>query len=392
MISRPGASSPEDEVPSTQDRLARARRAAVSIRAGALTATGWVALPNGVIITSRRAIGYPSELSIELEDGMPLAARVIAADVARDIAVLLPLELPSAVSPLPLRASPEARLGEPIKAVSSLPGHGLRLISARVCQLRRAPSPQLPGFEIDAPVPLGSALIDAEGRVVGVVAAATRSAAEPALAAPGVFTGALHAAALTALLQAVDRPAPELRERAPIYRCPSCEEPYDVAADRFLSCGRALPHAFAPCPARAGAERLVRDGLAALGVVANRARIGPRAWCFPQRPFTTSEATHVELALDEEGRALTIRSPVVALPAANHEPFYRFLLTMNDQTAGELCISVSGDMVFVSCAEPVEDRAPADVAARVEEIARVADEYRRTLAETFEAAPRYSVP
>jgi hypothetical protein len=64
---------------------------------------------------------------------------------------------------------------------------------------------------------------------------------------------------------------------------------------------------------------------------------------------------------------------------------------MNDQTTGELGVSVSGDAVSVSCVEELDDRAEPDVAARIDEVVRVADEYRRTLADTFEATPRYEL-
>lgn len=211
----------------------------------------------------------------------------------------------------------------------------------------------------------------------------------PPAASARAGTLAVSIAALQPLLLALDRPALELRERAPIYRCPHCDEPFDVAMDWCLSCGRSLPHAFPISAARAVAERLIREGLSTLGVVANRVRVGPRTWRFSQRPFSTAEATMVELEIDEEGRLLTIKAPVVGLPSANHEPFYRFLLTMNDQTTGELSVSVAGDVVSVSCADLVEGRADADVAMRIDEILRVADEYRRTLGDTFEAPPRY---
>lgn len=392
MTARPPLHADDEFVSlSLQERVARARRSIVAIRAGALSATGWVALPNGAVVTSRRAIGYPSEIALALEDGMPVAGRVIVADVARDVAVILPLEVPSGASPLPIRLA-DARLGEPALALSCLPGQSLRFAAGRICQVRRSGGQPLVGFDIDVAAPLGAPLLDTEGRVVGLLAASPRAAGE-ASASPGLPGGAsaLPAAALAALLASIDRPALELRERAPIYRCPGCEEPYDVAADRCLGCGRALPHGFAPCAARAQAERLVREGLAAIGQVANRARVGPRVWRFLQRPFSTAEATMVELEIDEEGRTLTVRAPVVSLPAANHEPFYRFLLTMNDQTTGELGVSVSGDVVSVSCVEELDDRAEPDVAARIDEVVRVADEYRRTLADTFEATPRYEL-
>jgi hypothetical protein len=124
-------------------------------------------------------------------------------------------------------------------------------------------------------------------------------------------------------------------------------------------------------------------------MIANRFRVGPRSWRVVQRPFTTAEATHVEVEIDDDGRLLTLRAPVVGLPAANHEPFYRFLLTMNDQTTGELRVAVAGDLVSVSRVEPVDGRSAGEIATLLDELVRIADEYRRTLADTFDAVPRY---
>lgn len=383
MSSRAAAVFAEGDLDALEERVGRARRAVVGLRAGALAATGWVALASGVVVTSRRAIGYPTEVSIALEDGPAVAGRVIAADVARDVALVLPLEVLGAPA-LALRPSPGVRLGERATALSVLPGRGLRLAAGRVSHVRRGDA--LPGFELGAGAPLGAPILDGEGRVIGVAIESPRADAEPP--APG-RTSALAAGALQALLATVDRPAEELRDRAVVYRCPACTEPFEVEADRCGGCGRALPHAFAPSAARAGAERLVREGLSSLGVVANRARVGPRSWCVAQRAFSTAEATHLEVEIDEEGRHLTLRAPVVGLPGANHEPFYRFLLTMNDQTTGELRVSVTGDLVAVSRVEPIEGRTAGDVAMLIDEIVRIADEYRRTLTDTFEAVPRF---
>lgn len=386
MSSRAAAVFAEGDLDALQERVARARRSIVGLRAGALTATGWIALASGVVVTSRRAIGYPTEVSITIEDRAPIAGRVIAADVARDVALILPFEVRVAPA-LSLRQSPDARLGEPATTLSYLPGGGLRLAAARISHVRR--SDALPGFELDAAAPPGAPIFDGEGRVIGVAIDPPRAGAE----APSVGrTTALGAGALQAMLAAVDRPAVELRDRVEVYRCPACEEPFDVEADRCGACGRALPHAFAPSAARAGAERLVREGLSSLGVIANRARVGPRSWCVVQRAFSTAAATHLDVEIDEEGRHLTLRVPVVGMPTANHEPFYRFLLTMNDQTTGELRVSVAGDLVFVSRVEPIEGRTASDVAMLIDEIVRIADEYRRTLTDTFEAVPMFEAP
>ncbi len=366
------------------ERVARARRSVVAIRAGALVTTGWVALGNGVVVTSRRGLGYPTEVTLTFEDGRSMVGRVIAADVGRDVALVAPGE-PLGVAALAVRAPAEPRLGERAAVLSCLPGQSLRLAVARVCHAARKVDGQLPGFELDVAAPLGAPVLDPEGRVIGVVAAMSGVLGE----LPG-HSAVLPAGAFQPLLASVDRPLAELRDRAPVYRCPVCEEPFDIESDRCLGCGRLLPHAFAPSPARAGVERVIRQGLSALGIVANRARVGPRAWRIAQRPFPAAEtATQVDIEIDEAGGLLSLRAPVVGLPAANHEPFYRFLLTMNDQTTGEFRVSLAGDEVAVSCVASLEGFSDHDAALLIDGLVQIADEYRRTLAETFEAAPRF---
>ncbi|WP_437936400.1 trypsin-like peptidase domain-containing protein [Sorangium sp. So ce341] len=366
------------------ERVARARRSVVAIRAGALVTTGWVALGNGVVVTSRRGLGYPTEVALTFEDGRSMAGRVVAADVGRDVALVAPAE-PPGVAALAVRAPAEPRLGERAAVLSCLPGQSLRLAVARVSHVARKVDGQLPGFELDVTAPLGAPVLDPEGRAIGVVAALPGVAGE----LPG-HSAVLPAVAFQPLLALVDRPLGELRDRAPVYRCPACEEPFDIESDRCLGCGRLLPHAFAPSPARAGVERMIRQGLSSLGIIANRARVGPRAWRIAQRPFPTAEtATQVDIEIDEAGRLLTLRAPVVGVPAANHEPFYRFLLTMNDQTTGEFRVSITGDEVAVSCVAALEGFADHEVALLIDGLVQIADEYRRTLAETFEAAPRF---
>jgi hypothetical protein len=136
----------------------------------------------------------------------------------------------------------------------------------------------------------------------------------------------------------------------------------------------------------------VRQSLLALGIVANRVRVGPTSWRIAQRPFPAAEmATEVDIELDEQGRTMALRVPVVGLPPLNHEPFYRFLLTMNDQTTGEFRISVADDAVSLSCVTLLEGCTDHDAAMLIDEVVRMADELRRTLVDTFEAVPRFEI-
>jgi len=92
--------------------------------------------------------------------------------------------------------------------------------------------------------------------------------------------------------------------------------------------------------------------------------------------------------LDAAGLQVILRVPLVRMPSANHEPFYRLLLTANDQTAGVCRLSLSGDVVVLAFSEPVTAFASEhDVAAVFHDLVRLADQYRKVLAELFGAEP-----
>src|SRR5262249_31513410 len=154
------------------------------------------------------------------------------------------------------------------------------------------------------------------------------------------------------------------------YRCPGCGEPFEVEHERCLTCGLRLPHSWEiegttrALEARAGrpmsstftiAERAVRDILAQLGTVANSVRISPCSFRLLVPGGTSSSAPMIEatLTLDEQGRSLSGRLPLVRVPQANHESFFRFLLTLNDQTLGRMRTSIDGDVVYLSFSEQI---------------------------------------
>ena len=72
---------------------------------------------------------------------------------------------------------------------------------------------------------------------------------------------------------------------------------------------------------------------------------------------------------------------------ANQEPFYRFLLTLNDQTTDTQRFSVEGDTVYLSFVEPTALVRPGEGAARVRDLVREGERYRKALGEPFDAAP-----
>src|SRR5262249_10337020 len=137
-------------------------------------------------------------------------------------------------------------------------------------------------------------------------------------------------------------------------RCPTCTEMFSGENDRCPSCGVLLPHAFATPTVAIAAERIVREALSTLGVVANKVRTGPRSYRVMHRALGGDGApSEVNIRIDEFGLQVILRVPVVRVPSSNHEHFYRVLLTTNDQTSGVCRLSLSGENVVLSFAEPV---------------------------------------
>jgi len=385
MTARVGTSLGDSPRPggAGQGAIASARKSVVAVCAGPWSGTGWVVLGNGIVVTSWRAVGFHAEVTLSTEEGRRLAGRVVAVDAERDLAFVLPLD-PLGALPLPMRSEPLPVLGETAIALIASPGEALVAASAVVCVEARGGD--LAALDPD-PSPHvgrgGSPVLDASGRVIGVITAGRRAAEGPLDRARSL----LPVGVLARGLRALDVPASEIGERTLIHRCPSCTEAFSADDDRCQSCGALLPHAF---DTRAvGAERVVRDALSALGLVANKARVGPRTWRIQHRALggdaTPSEVT---VRVDDPGLQVLLRVPLVRLPSANHEPFYRLLLTANDQATGVCRLSLSGEVVVLSFAEPVSAFASEhDVAAVFHDLVRIADQYRRVLAELFGAEP-----
>jgi hypothetical protein len=381
------------------DVVAIVRRSLLGVRGAASAGTGWVVLGNGLVMTSHEAVGYLPTVSLELESGRRCEGRVIWVDVARDLALILPAE------PLPLPpllARPDLpRLGEPALALSAVPDAPWRVISAMVSAVDYRVGP-LRCFELDAPVgSAGGPIVDLEGRVIGIggldLPRGTRRRAEGGLASAASSSRSLAVpiVALARALAAVDVGVEQFEGRGPTYRCPSCNEPFPIQDERCLSCGRLLPHGWelndAPDrAARAGAERLMRDLIGELGAVATSVRIGPRTFRL-STPGTSADGsegtvTHLTLEIDEDGTCVRGKIPLLRVPMVNQEPFYRFLLTLNDQTLGSQRFSVEGDTVYLSFVEPTSFVRPGEGSLRLQDLVREGEKYRKALGEPFDAA------
>ena len=134
--------------------------------------SGVAVLAGGYIATNAHVLGRATAVDIRLHDGRVLAAEIVGRDPLTDIALLrAPLDLPL------LAAGPEPALGDAVCALGNPFGLGLSLSCGVVSALHRTGT----GFnaiedfiQTDAavnPGGSGGALIDGEGRLVGMVSA-----------------------------------------------------------------------------------------------------------------------------------------------------------------------------------------------------------------------------
>ena len=232
--------------PRAADVVAVARRSLLGVRGVSSGGTGWVVLGNGLVMTSHEAVGYQSEVFLELESRRRSEGRVIWVDVARDLALVLPSE---PLGQPPLLPRPDLpRLGEPALALGAVPDNPWRVASGVVSAVDYRIG-SLRCFELDASASSnGGPIIDLDGRVIGIGGldlprGSRRRALEGDRDGAGASRSlAIPIGALSRALAAVDIAVEQFGERGPTYRCPACSEPFQPHEERCAACGRLLPH------------------------------------------------------------------------------------------------------------------------------------------------------
>jgi S1-C subfamily serine protease len=134
------------------------------------TGSGFV-LDDGLIVTNRHVVGQPREVAISTWDGRSFDARVDGIAQDADLAVIRVsgLDLPRAT----VRERP-AVIGERIAVIGYPGGGGATITTGRVLGFTDGPilGETVPAIRVDAEVRPGNSggpLIDAEGRVIGVI-------------------------------------------------------------------------------------------------------------------------------------------------------------------------------------------------------------------------------
>jgi len=134
------------------------------------TGSGFV-LSEGLIVTNRHVVGQPREVAISTWDGRSFDARVdgIASDADLAVIRVRGLDLPIAT----VRTEP-AVIGERVAAIGYPGGGGATITTGVVLGFTDGPilGEQVPAIRVSAEVRPGNSggpLVDAEGRVIGVI-------------------------------------------------------------------------------------------------------------------------------------------------------------------------------------------------------------------------------
>jgi S1-C subfamily serine protease len=139
------------------------------------TGSGFLIDNDGHILTNNHVVEGAKDVEVQLGDGDTQSAQIVGTDPSTDLA-LLKVDDTNGVNPLPLGASDEVQVGDPVVAIGNPFGLDRTVTSGIVSALQRqiqAPN----GFSIsdviqtDAPINPGNSggpLIDGDGKVIGI--------------------------------------------------------------------------------------------------------------------------------------------------------------------------------------------------------------------------------
>ena len=150
--------------------LTRWQDSVVTLWTPTTRASGFVVDARGLVVTSQRAIGAATRVEVQLTPAVKVAARVLVADPARDVAVLwIDREVVAAVRPVPLgcelAARPAVANGQEIFTIGA-PIRGQKDLTSGTVS-RVAPQSIAADFEFE-PGGAGGPVFAAGGGVIGI--------------------------------------------------------------------------------------------------------------------------------------------------------------------------------------------------------------------------------
>jgi S1-C subfamily serine protease len=160
--------------PTVSDIFKQVGPSVVVIRAGNSLGTGVIAADNGTILTAHHVIDDAKDITVTFSDGTKAKAKVASSNPDQDIATLAPASLPEILVPAILGGRVD--VGAPVVAIGNPLGLTYSVSSGVVSGLNRNSGSDDGDFsgliQFDASVNPGSSggpLLDARGRVVGIV-------------------------------------------------------------------------------------------------------------------------------------------------------------------------------------------------------------------------------
>lgn len=166
--------SPDGQFPGPQGRREGPRGPGNFMRPGGL-GSGFIVTADGMIVTNNHVVADSSDITVVLDDGTELKAKLVGTDPKTDLAVIKV----DAGKDLPFVSwgdSNAMQVGDPVLAIGNPFGIGTTvtagIVSARGRDLRNGPYDDF--LQVDAPINRGNSggpLLSMEGKVIGVNAA-----------------------------------------------------------------------------------------------------------------------------------------------------------------------------------------------------------------------------
>ncbi len=134
--------------------------------------SGFIVAADGYIVTNNHVIDKASSITVTLDDGTQVAAKLVGADPKNDLAVLK-IKAPKPLATVAWGDSDALRVGDQVLAIGNPFGIGTTvtagIVSARGRDLNSGPYDDF--IQIDAPINRGNSggpLVDGQGKVVGI--------------------------------------------------------------------------------------------------------------------------------------------------------------------------------------------------------------------------------
>jgi S1-C subfamily serine protease len=196
------------ERPPPRDALVKASPSLVVLEVGGRTASGFVATPEGHLVTSLHAVAGARSINVVLPDGIRSeVVQVVALDERRDLAVLR-LPLPDMVPALPLSSHPLPGEGDTVYVLRAVggPAPEVRSLEVRAVQVLGDWLTLLELSRTLSEETSGGPVLDSHGGVVGVATTALANGRSLGLVVPCRYVAPLLRGTATSPLAALDAP------------------------------------------------------------------------------------------------------------------------------------------------------------------------------------------